>query len=107
THCGETAASMYLGVLDLVYQAGDAKPDATTKPPKQHHRVFSPTLMQLHPELKESCRMIRKQRIVLAYTAILCVFCGVASAQDGAKKPSSYLPVVINEPFSSLMSRMK
>src|SRR4051812_33608112 len=51
--------------------------------------------------------MIRKQRIVLACTAILCVLHGAASAQDGAKKPSSYLPVVINEPFASVMARMK
>jgi hypothetical protein len=31
---------------------------------------------------------------------------GTLLAQDGADKPSSYLPVVINEDFASIMSRM-
>ncbi len=51
--------------------------------------------------------MIRKQPIALACTAALVAVLGVASAQDAAKQPSSYSPVVINEPFSSVMARMK
>jgi cytochrome c peroxidase len=40
-------------------------------------------------------------------TASLFAAIGVVSAQDAPKKPSSYAPVVVTEPFPSVVARMK
>jgi len=46
-----------------------------------------------------------KQACLISVTVLASS--GVLLAQDPAKKPSSYSPVVVTEPFSSVVSRMK
>jgi cytochrome c peroxidase len=46
-----------------------------------------------------------KQLVIM--TASLFAITGIVYAQDPEKKPTSYLPVVITEPFPSVVARMK
>src|SRR4051812_28392538 len=53
----------------------------------------------MKPQVKKIKRII--------FAVGLLTAAGVLLAQDPDKKPSSYLPVVIPEPFAAVMARMK
>ncbi|MCX6345196.1 MAG: cytochrome B6 [Armatimonadetes bacterium] len=53
------------------------------------------------------CRTLKYCRMLLGVIAVALMVFAVGYAQESAKRPSSYSPVVINEDFATIMARMK